>query len=180
MPSIAGQPHYEPFYTGATGRTIANFQVKVFTINFQPVDAATSSSLQITEVGNGYYYATYTPSAAGFYYLGLFDTTDSVAVAKGADILAADAVSNVTQNTGGTNALQVTQVSDPQDFLLFLFNASDWQVGNTNPQFAVASTQLDSGGNWLSQPLVVTPGTYVVVIQNNFGTIIVTNESLTV
>lgn len=51
-----------------------------------------------------------------------------------------------------------------------VFQSSDWKVGRTSNSYAVGMTQLDVSGNWISTPIVVTPGqSYTVLIRNNAG-----------
>lgn len=88
-----------------------------------------------------------------------------------------NAVVNLTQNTGGTNALSPIGVLpsafmatfQPLDNLLMIFKSSDWQVGRISSSFAVATTQLDSNNNWVSTPLVVLPNIYHVIVRSNSG-----------
>lgn len=177
----AGFNHYFSFYEGTTGLVTTDFTVDYFQVSvnsgpLQDVDAGTLASLQIVEVGGGYYYAHYHPTSAGFYFIaisrGSFHGTDAE------DISDADFVSNLTQNTGGPNALRPTLPSfltaggrKPHitEYILMVFSSDDWDVGRTKNADAIAMTKLDEDGNWLTSPLPVSPGTYHIVVRNNFG-----------
>lgn len=75
--ATAGIPYDFGFYAGATGLIKSDFAVDVFTIDGAAVDADTLASLTVTEVGLGYYIATYTPSVSGRYVLALTGGSDS-------------------------------------------------------------------------------------------------------
>lgn len=181
----AGSNHYVGFYVGQTGLVTSDFTVDVFTVNGSLVDVATSSSLAMAEVGGGYYFATYIPSTAGRYFLGFTYLTFHIADCE--EMLDSPAVVELTQNTGGTNALRPTLPKTSgavgttlSQYLLMVFQASDWKVGRTDNSFAFAITQLDDSGNWLSSPLAVSPGTYTILIRNNSGLTMVIQPNLEV
>lgn len=77
-------------------------------------------------------------------------------------------VINLTQNYGGTNAL-LPLGGDLSSYILMIFNSSDWEVGNCDNTYAIAMTELDDSGNWQVSPLSIVPGTYHLIIRNNFG-----------
>lgn len=177
--------HYFSFHSVAGLATI-DFTVDVFTIDGVAVDIPTSDSLEIVEVESGYYYGKYLPSKAGFYFIGLSNVANSLYVTDAEDIEAADFAVNLTQDTGGTNALRPQPVSLAKkapgldEYLLMVFSSDDWDVGRTTNTYAIATTRLDVHGNWLSAPLVVSPGTYHIIIRNNFGLTRVIKPSLEV
>lgn len=179
MAFAASSPHQVAFFvSGGIGLTLASFHVDIFTCNNVIVDSKVSSSLQVVELGSGYYYAIYTPDKAGFYILALSNIAHSFHVIDSADIDEANYVF-LTKDTPTTNALKPTlpnTESNPASagsldlYLLLVFQSSDWQVGRQTSDWAVTSSGLDSSGNWISTPLVVAPGTYHIVIRNNLGT----------
>lgn len=170
-----GNNHYIGFYIETSGLTLSNFNVDIFTNDGITVDSVTNASLNIVEMGDGYYYATYTPSSPGTYYLGLSYMGQHIVDCE--DIIASPSVINITQDTGGTNALRpILPTSNAaigttlSQYLLMIFRSSDWKVGRTNVFYAVGVTQLDDSGNWLHTPITVSPGqSYTVLIQNNAG-----------
>lgn len=185
----AGNYHYFAFYGVVNGLTVLDFTVLVFTVDGVTVDTATSDSLDVIGVGSGFYYAKYLPSKAGFYYLALSNVAHGIKVADAEDIEASEFVVNLTQDTGGTNALRPIafkflsaggSIPGLDEYLLMIFQSDDWKVGRTQNSFAVAMTRLDIHGNWLTSPLVVSPGTYHVIIRNNFGVTRVIKSNLDV
>lgn len=181
----AGSNHYIGFYVGSTGLITSSFTVNAFTVNGSAVSSATLASLKITEVGGGYYYATYVPSVSGTYFLGL--SNGSFHLADCEDMMALNIV-NLSQDTGGTNALQPSLPTvngavgtTLSQYLLMVFQSSDWNVGRTDTSYAVGITQLDDSGNWLSTPIAVSPGqSYTVLIRNNAGLTMVIQPNLEV
>jgi hypothetical protein len=55
----------------------------------------------------------------------------------------------LTQNYPTTNFLKVTQVSNPEEYTLYLFLYSDWQVGKQATSFSKGQTQLNSDAAFL-------------------------------
>lgn len=183
MAFVANSSHQIAFYqvSGTTGLTTSAFNIDFFTFNGDNVDATVLATFTITEMGEGYYYATYVPDAAGFYILAFSDSLGTF-VADACDIDEANFV-NLTQDYPTHNNLKPKlpntvslsqgaakdQQQTLQQYLLMLFNSSDWAVGRTSSDWAVASTELDDQGNWQVTPITVSPGTYHVVIRNNFN-----------
>lgn len=176
MPAEVGTAHQLPFFAGIGGLSILDVAVFVFSVDGQAVSTNVSNSLQITEVISGYYLASYVPDTQGFH--NLCFAINGFNICEGVDISEVDQVVNLIQDTGGVNALKVTQVLNPDEFMLFVFASSDWAVGRTGTSYSQASTELDTNGNWLATPLVVQPGTYHIVIMDNFGTIKVIKPNL--
>lgn len=180
MSSQAKSNHYFSFFGTVTGLTTSNFSIAVFTKDGVAVDADTRNSFAIVEISGGYYYAKYIPSDTGLYFLAITNVANSVNVSNIADVQAAPNVVNLSQDTGGTNSLQpgipditiqgLPQQPDISEYILMVFQSSDWQVGRVDNSYAVAMTQLDSQGNWLTTPLSVLPNTYHIIIRNNYGT----------
>jgi len=86
---------------------------------------------------------------------------------------------NLTQDTGGTGALVPTlpipfssgpPAVDLSQYLLMVFQSSDWDVGRIDNTYALGITELDVAGNWITSPIYVISGTYHVIIRNNYGT----------
>lgn len=171
----AGAFHYVGFFVGVSGLTTTDFVVDVFTKDGTSVDAPTLASLEVIEVGVGYYYAKYLPSSSGLYYLGISNSDNFINVGNAVAITEADSYVYLTQDTGGTNALRPTLPFNKfnpgtiSDYVLLVYLSSDWRVGRNANIHAVAVTQLDHGGNWLSSPLTVQHDTYHIVIKNNDG-----------
>lgn len=89
------------------------------------------------------------------------------------------AVVDLTQNYGSTGALvpvlsvSLAKTYTLDQFVLFIFNSSDWNVGRKDPMYAIGATALDVSGNWASTPITVVPGTYHIVIMNSDNVIVV-------
>src|SRR4051812_37543772 len=130
MASVAGSIHYVPFYIGVIGLVLSNFVVDYFNKDGLPVDPATASSLNVVELGNGYYIGQYTPTFPGFYFLALSNTSNGVRVVEGIDIDTALAVVDLTQDYGGISNLKPL-ITNPQDYVLLIYKSSDWKVGRT-------------------------------------------------
>ena len=177
------QPHQIGFHavdatTGdpVTGLGTSSFTVDIFTIDGTAItDATVLASVSVVNTSGAYYYASYTPKAKGFYYFGISNAAHGIYVADACDIDEANYVL-LTQDTPTVGALKPTlpvtlpwQKTGFEQYLLMVIASSDWDVGRKTPNFAHAMTQLDSEGNWLAAPLVIVPGTYHVVIRNNFG-----------
>lgn len=177
MASEANSNHQIGFYCGTTGLITSGFTIDHFTKDGLAVDSVTLASFTIIEIGGGYYYAQYKPTQSGFYYLGFSKVSISCHVADAIDIDEANFV-NLTQDTPTDGALKPTlpqappSIATPLDqYLLFVYQSSDWEVGRTATTFAVAVTGLDVDGNWANAPLVISPGTYHIVIRNNYGVV---------
>lgn len=176
-----GRTHFVPFRVGTvaspvTGLTLGSFVV-VFTRDNVNITGA-SQGLAVVVNGSGRYCATYTPTDPGFYYLELYNVanttliTDKVEIDTPQTASDVDNVINLTQDFGGVGALKPI-IEDVADYTLMVFYSQDWQVGKTDNGFALASTALDSGGNWLTTPLAVTPDTYHIVLKNDNGDMVV-------
>ncbi len=173
MATQAGSLYYIAFYAGVGGLVTSDFDIIIFTNNGTAVDSNTRSSLAIVEVGFGFYYVRYNPSSAGLYYLGLSNVANAINIANSVDIKEATFAVNLTQDTGGVDNLKPNFVGITlSEYLLMVFDSGDWQVGRTDNTYAAAMTGLDDEGNWLATPLVISPGTYHIIIRNNFGSTI--------
>ena len=75
------------------------------------------------------------------------------------------------QNWSSAGNLLVTQVSDPQDYILYVFQSSDWVANRRDAGYAMGSSRLDTQGNWYQQ-VAVTPGTYHIVLLSSTETIV--------
>lgn len=175
MASEANSFHQIGFYCSTAGLITSSFAIDHFTKDGSAVDSVTLASFAIVEIGGGYYYARYKPTQSGFYYLGFSKVSIGCHVADAIDIDEANFV-NLTQDTPTDGALQPTLPSAPpsiatplNQYMLFVFQSSDWEVGRTATTYAIAVTGLDAEGNWTNTPLVISPGTYHIVIRNNYG-----------
>ena len=185
---VTGTVHHVPFYAIQTGTPNTpinlvyamlggNIEVVYFTVtngnSTVNVSSAVTRSLKLVYVGSGFYQFEYTPDVPGYYF---FSATSALLdgvytyVVDGVDIDSEDSYVLLTQTTPPG---LVPNVVGPQNYILMIFLSSDWQVGRHSPLYAVASTQLDSQGNWLSTPLTVQHGIYHVVVQANDGTQVV-------
>lgn len=147
--------------------------------------------------GGGRYTYSYFPSASGHDYIDIsyFIAGDPVAVPAIPDkyfyahesmdivtqqqLVGASTAVTMTQNTPTANALQVT-VPNPSTYTLYVYRSSDWQTGNTGTVNAVASTQLDTLGNWVTGALTIVSGTYHVIIRDGLGAVTVIKAYLQV
>lgn len=145
--------------------TLANFAI-TFTRN----GVACTDPLTLLNIGGGTYDLEYTPSAAGRDIIQIDDNTDDLHYTDIAVIEPGSDVVSLTQNTPTTNALQVT-VPNPSTYTLYVYDSSDWATGNTDTFDALAFTQINSSGNWLTATLYVIPGTYHIVIRNGSGAV---------
>lgn len=169
-----GTVHHVPFsVAGITGITLVDFTRIFFTVDGLPVNIDTQNSLILVELGFGYYQFEYIPTVVGYHLLVMHNSARNFDVVDGVDITSALSYVNLTQDTGGTDNLKADTVDDPASYLLMAFLSSDWQVGRTDPTYAVASTQLDDSGNWLATPLVIQHGIYHIVIQSNITAIVI-------
>lgn len=168
MPHSINQIHIFPFYVGFAGLVTSDFTVVIFTRDTHPVSAATLDSLTVTELTGGFYMASYTPDVTGDFLLALSNVAHNVHVIESVDVNEGIIVVDLTQDTPTTNALKPSG-TNLNEFLLMVFNSHDWDVGKTDTMYALAQTELDVDGNWEATPLVVVPGTYHIIIRNNFG-----------
>jgi hypothetical protein len=177
MAFLANSNHYISFSSTITGLSTSSFTIVHFSKDDVAVDTATRNSFKVKEVLPGYYYATYIPTEAGFYYLAFRDTgTSTIQITDAADIDIISVV-DLTQDTTGVDALKPSlpdvikefQGTDLSEYILMVFQSADWQVGRTDNIYAVAMTQLDETGNWLTTPLSISPDTYHLIIRNSFG-----------
>lgn len=169
-----GTTHHVPFSaSGLTGLTLLGFIIRFFTVDGLPVDTTTQGSLALEELGFGYYQLSYVPSVIGYHLLIAHNAAHNFDVIDGVDITDAKSYLNLTQDTGGFDNLQPTSIPNISSYLLMVFLSSDWQVGRTDPTFAVASTGLDANGNWLATPLVIQHGTYHIVVRSNTSTVVI-------
>lgn len=186
MPGQANDIHYFAFYGHVTGLILSNFVIDRFTKDGFVVDSTTSSTLALVEVGVGYYYIKYIPSSAGIYVLALSNVAHSINEVDIIEIEGADEAIELTQNTGGVDNLKpnITSKFYPDinyaDFLLMIFDSVDWQVGRTDDDFAIGTSELDSLGNWVEDSIIVSPGTYHILIRDNIDTTFVIKPFFTV
>jgi len=153
-------------------RVQANFAV-IFTRNNQTC----TDTLVISELGSGRYFAGYTPSAAGTDYVEIYDSGTDTRVEDVEEVLNPDTsgsseITILDENQGSPNALKVTQVSSPENYILYVFDSQDWQNGNQNVPYSLGQTGLNHNGTWQSK-IEVLPGTYHIVISNGTQTIVI-------
>jgi len=163
-----------------TGRVLSQLQV-FFTRNA----VVCTDPLSLVELGSGRYILEYTPSAAGHDYLEMYDPPSQIRIEDSEDIDDANtffdlsATVGVSQDYGSIGRYKVI-VSNPSSYVLYVFYTSDWDAGKTATNFALAATNIDSSGNWLSTPITLVHGTYNLVLFGADGTIIVVAASLVV
>jgi hypothetical protein len=155
------------------GLVFSQIQTAFFRNNLLCTDALT-----FTEWGGGYYFISYTPTAAGSDYFAVYypaanyllETRETVVDL--ANMFSTGNAVSVTQNTGGSGAL-LPVITNTASYTLYLYNSSDWLSGNTDTSQAAGSTALDASGNWLQSPVTVLHGTYHFVLRNNAGVVVV-------
>lgn len=164
-----GSVYQIPFFSTNGSISIDDFTIDIFTLEGVDVDSTVLDSLSIASLGVSDYWALqFTPTQSGTYIIAAHDTADNIRIVQNISIDEADVFVNLTQNTGGANNLKPNG-NNLDQFLLMVFVSSDWEVGRTDNSYAAAITQMDPTGNWITTPLVITPGTYHIVIRNNFG-----------
>jgi hypothetical protein len=147
--------------------------------------------------GGGRYTLSYFPSVSGHDYIDIsyfvagdpaadpaipdkyFYAHESMDIVTQQQLVGASTAIVLTQNTPTANALRVT-VPNPQTYTLYVYRSSDWQTGATATVNAVASTQLDTSGNWITGALTVISGTYHVIIRDGSGAVTVIKAYLQV
>lgn len=163
-----------------TGMTLAIWGTAPNTINLWRNDQPCADALSPVDYGNGLYTITYLPSSTGHDLFMLYDSGTDTRVLDQEDIVSADfaiggSASGIvlTQNYGGTNALQATNLAGgPASYELLVFLASDWTANRRADANAVGITALDSSGNWTGG-LTVGPGVYDIVVRNSTNTYII-------
>jgi hypothetical protein len=157
-----------------TGLLLSNFTV-IFTRNA----SSCSDTLTLVENGGGLYTLNYTPSTIGHDYIDMYNSTYDIRIQDSDDIYQVDifvsggsgaGIYTVTQNTGGSNALQLT-VSNPQNYVIYAFLSSNWIVGQNTANYAYGSTTTDTSGNWL-ESISLPAGTYHIVALWNTNQIV--------
>lgn len=174
---LLGQTRYVDLRIINEGSPVTGLALSSLTIFFTRNAVICTDALTLIEVGSGRYALTYVPSAAGHDYLEISYPAATFFLTAPEDIISTDTLLGgsssiqLTQDTPTPNALQVTQVINPNLYTLYVYESSDWQSGNTETYDAIASTQLDGSGNWLTTPLFVTTGTYHIVIRDGSGAV---------
>lgn len=171
-----GRTHFVNFRVyNTSGTAVAGLLLSNFSVLFFVDNVVCTVPLILTQIATGLYSCTYVPEIAGFYYLELYNSTYNARISDGVEIdtLATffGLSSNIalTQNYGSTNKFQVT-LPNPQSYTLYIYNSSDWTVGNTSMPYVVNSTAIDTNGNWVTPTLNVVSGTYNIVITNSTST----------
>jgi len=143
-----------------------------YTIVFERNEQYCSDVLSLTNNGDGSYTLSYVPSSTGNDFIDVFDPVDGLRISDSADIFEPNFVSStvyLNQNYGGTNNLLVI-VPYPNTYVLYVFDSSQWVLGNQTPDFALGTTALTTNGDWVNSILVVVPGTYHIVIMDSTTT----------
>lgn len=186
MAYLTGREHFVPFRildinsNPVTGLTLADF-----TVIFNRDLSVAAETLTVTDEGNGFYYASYTPAEPGFFYLDIYHAATGIRVVDEQEIddattlFGTSNLVDITQDYPTTGAL-VSTVSNPQNYTLLFYMQSDWALGNTDQSYAVALTQLDASGNWLTPILTLASGTYTVVLMNTSRSVLVFMAALNV
>lgn len=176
-----GRTHYVPFRVGTVAAPITGLNLVSFVIVFTRDNVnitGASQALAVVSNGTGQYCATYTPTAAGFYHLELYNIANTTLITDNVEIDTPQTAADVddfvalTQDFGGVGALKPT-VDNADAFTLMVFLSQDWQVGKTDNSFAIQMTPLDTNGNWLTTPLSVNHSTYHIVIKDTVGDVVV-------
>ena len=163
---------------------VAGLHLTDFTVVFRRNNAACADALTFLDLGSGEYSVTYTPSAKGHDYLELYNAANDLRVLYAEDIvdlsavLGSGTVVSLTQDTGGSDALRVTSVTDPQNYQLQVYFSADWIAGRNAVPDAIGQSALDANGRWLS-PVAVTTGTYHVIARK-FRNVVVIKANLEV
>jgi hypothetical protein len=152
-----------------SGRVLGDFQI-LFTRD----GSSCSDALSLINSGSGRYILEYTPSAAGFDFLEVYDSPTDIRVQDEEEIDTIDSLFaigaftvNLTQDYGGVSALK-PDVSDPLNWTLFVYLSQDWQVGRREVDNAIGSTNLNAGGNWITTPIPVPINqTYHIIVKSN-------------
>lgn len=159
--------------TPETGRVLSDFQV------FFTRDTVTcTDSVSSVELGSGRYVIEYTPTLAGHDYIEIYDPPTDLRVIDSEDVddtstfFDLSSVVQLSQDYGSVGRLKPT-VTNPQDYILYVFKSSDWDTGKTSPNYAIGVSGLDISGNWTSTPISVIHGTYHIVVIGPDGTKIV-------
>lgn len=152
-------------------------------IIFERNDVPCYDSLTLFNHEDGRYTLMYDPSAIGHDYVDIWVcpnqlggpisylygsraiNEDEIATPGGGGSFTSDSV-GLDQNYGFSDQLLITQVPDPEDYTLYVYNSSDWIGGNTDPLYALGTTALDSSGNWINQVFIATPATIHIILIN--------------
>lgn len=179
MAYLINREHFVPFLIVTTGNVpVTGLTKSDFGMFFLQDLSPCSLNVTITEVGGGFYVASYTPTVPAFYYLNIYNTAtairieDKVEIDSSATQFGAGSFILLTQDYGSTGTL-IPQVPNPNTYILNIYTSVNWNLGNTGSSYVVASTELDTSGNWLTSPLTLLPNTYHLVLQNTAGVVIV-------
>lgn len=156
-------------------------------IIFERNDVPCLDALSLFNHMDGRYTLMYIPSAIGhdyvdiwvcpqqisapFGYLNGVRNLDEDEIASPTASLVSDSVA-LYQDYGFAGQLLITQVLDPSDYILYVFNSSDWSIGNTDPLYALGSTPLMSNGDWTNQVFIGTPSTVHIVLIGAVNTVV--------
>lgn len=168
-----------------TGAPVSTKVLTDLSVLFTRNDVACTDVLTLVNKGSGLYILEYTPSANGHDYIELYDAADDIRHIDSEDVDDAttffDITSSVllTQDFGSVGALKPV-IANPQNYTLYVFVSQAWQTGQTDPGNAVAATNLDTSGNWITSPLSVNHGTYHIVLIGSAGDTHVIRTFLTV
>lgn len=177
MAYLINREHFVPFRVVISGTPVTGLTLGSFTKIFNRDLVTATETVSITEKGDGLYYATYTPTHAGFFYLQLTYTpgsgspvviTDSIEIDDQASFAGLTNLISVTQDYHSTNYL-VPAIASPENYVLNFYKSSDWQIGRRTSTYVANTTNLDGSGNWVTETLYMLPDTYHVVVQNNAG-----------
>lgn len=178
--AVVGTTRYIPWrIVDINSNPVANRQLSALTVTFLRNAVACSDVLTLTYINNGLYFVKYTPSASGDDYLDIYDPVNGLRLTDEEVITSNSTTVSLTQNTGGTNALQV-KLSNPQDYVLYVFPTAVWQSGQAQTSNAVSFTGLDPQGNWTVPVLSVAPGSYALVAMTSSGALATVQTYLSV
>ena len=157
------------------GNPVAGLLLGGFTTIFTRNNVACADALSLIDCGAGRYILNYIPSAVGHDYLELYDANDGVRIVDSEDVMIDPEQTGVIQfveSWASPNQFQL-QVAEPQSYTLAVIESSVWQAGTPNLLSAVASTQLDADGNWITSPLTILPGVYHIAAFGPTGQVVV-------
>jgi hypothetical protein len=172
MAYLTNREHFIPFIVLNSGTPVTGLTRDNFTLTFFRDLTVCTLPVSVTEMGSGYYIATYTPNVPGFYYVRLTNVANSFAIENSIEIDAGSESTILTQDYGSTGALKPT-VPNPEVYTLNIYTSKDWDLGNTGFTYVIGSTALDSSGNWITSSITVVPDTYHLVLQTTSGVVIV-------
>lgn len=141
--------------------------------------------LSLVYLSNGRYVLEYTPTTTGHDYIEITYAPTNKLVINTEDIyssrmlLGETQTISFTQDWGSVGRFKVT-LDNPNTYTLYVFNSSDYAIGKNIPTYALASTGIDTNGNWVTPSITLLHGTYSVVLFGSSGARILLASNLQV